>query len=275
MTDAEKMNAIRKRAQAVMAIATSMYQVDLSGTQISFNLKGRVAGYAYGKSVKCSCYRLKFNQFHSTGDHFQDIIDDTIPHEVAHLVTFANRSLGHGHDSGWQRICIALGGNGKRCHDYEIKYAAGGFDYLTDRGHTVTVSKIIHHKVQAGRSYTYKNGKGRINKSRPFCVQGGVMPAPAAVTVEPTKINFMYDTVNGIHSVKPTTSYFPTSVQPASPVRNVQNGSMSKAEQVRVWIREAKRLMSDQSSVMQKAVSELNMTRAQAQRYVSENWVKV
>jgi len=41
---------------------------------------------------------------------------EAILHEIAHALAGPE----HGHDSTWQRICCAIGGTGKRCHDYTL-----------------------------------------------------------------------------------------------------------------------------------------------------------
>jgi len=38
------------------------------------------------------------------------LADDTIPHEVAHLVCFCNSRFGVDHDHGWKSVCRDLGG---------------------------------------------------------------------------------------------------------------------------------------------------------------------
>lgn len=43
-----------------------------------------------------------------------DMVEDTIPHEVAHLVNFLKPHTGKNHDRGWKRTCQILGGTGNR-----------------------------------------------------------------------------------------------------------------------------------------------------------------
>jgi len=45
---------------------------------------------------------------------WNDMVDDTIPHEIAHLVNFTLPRTGKNHDRGWKRTCQALGGTGTR-----------------------------------------------------------------------------------------------------------------------------------------------------------------
>lgn len=41
---------------------------------------------------------------------------NTIRHEVAHAIC----GKVHGHDAIWQRVCIALGGDGQRCYGPQV-----------------------------------------------------------------------------------------------------------------------------------------------------------
>ena len=40
------------------------------------------------------------------------VMDDVIPHEIAHIVCMIKPYLGFGHDDGWQEVCKRLGGTG-------------------------------------------------------------------------------------------------------------------------------------------------------------------
>lgn len=271
MNETERFATVRTKVAEVVAKATSTYGVDLSNLQTTMNIKGATAGRAHCRICNgVKQYKMQFNCDMILNGSFDKIVNDTVPHEVAHLVCFANPMLGRQHDRGWQRVCLALGGDGKRCHNEEIEYAHGSFDYLSDRGHVITVSKIRHQKIQAGMGYTFR-GKGRILRTSPFCVKGGTMPTtmPTA-TPSPTPIQRTIERLVGDVFRNPVNQ--PT---PLPPTRSVATGSMSKAEQVRMWIRAAKQFGNGQDSVIAKAIAQLSMSKSQAQRYVSENWVKV
>lgn len=45
---------------------------------------------------------------------FLEIVNNTIPHELAHAVGF-DKGLCKGHDKQWKMLCIELGGTGSRC----------------------------------------------------------------------------------------------------------------------------------------------------------------
>lgn len=180
----ERYNAIRARTQEVLERARQLYGVVIQPT-ISFNLTGRVAGWAGCKHCAGGrLYTLRFNQQMIAGKHFEDIMNETVPHEVAHLVCFARPDLGRNHDTGWRRVCLALGGNGKTRHEYDV-VLAGGWDYITDRGIKVTIGARHHARVMAGQTLTFKRGKGSIGPNSPRVRSGQPFPGTPAPTPAP------------------------------------------------------------------------------------------
>jgi SprT protein len=252
----ERMAQIQERIKKVIADAQTRYGVDFSDVQVRFDLRGRCAGIAghkgglFGKRA----YFLRFNRDMINTNAFKHLVEDTVPHEVAHIICFMRPELGRNHDAGWKRVCRKLGGSGERCHTEQVVYANGKtFQYKTTAGKLITVSERIHRKIQMGSSYTVKRGGGKLLKTcewvpfHPGMVQLAESPAPAA----------------------PKTAVPVTTPKDAAP--NATAG-VSKAERVREFIRLAKRNGMGQSSVMWTAQTELGMSKSQAQRYVLENW---
>lgn len=182
---------IINKCNEVFALANRLYGVDLSSkVHPQFNLKGRVAGWAgwkrkssYGATTVT--YTLRFNHDMITrgdAEALRDMEEDTVQHEIAHLICFARPELGRNHDGGWQRVCVALGGTGKRTHDTEVVYGKGAtYEYTTDRGHKVRMSERHHKKVQAGIPLRYRKGKGIVTASCAHSivgVQGRTLAAP-------------------------------------------------------------------------------------------------
>ena len=154
--------AARSAVEACLEKADEMYGLDLvAWTEITTNLKGRNAGEA----ARCASgrYVVRINRQY-IDDNFDYIVNDTIPHEIAHLVCFANPKLGSKHDNGWKTVCRSLGGSGTRCHHNEVIYAKGTtYRYILANGETVTLSDRRHKKVQSGLTYRTKKG-GRIDQ---------------------------------------------------------------------------------------------------------------
>jgi hypothetical protein len=103
----------------------------------------------------------------ATWDH---MLNDTVPHEVAHTVCQRFPEFGRNHDGGWKSVCRALGGNGKTKYTVsdapEAHAMIRPFTYTTDRGMPVRVTPRIHAKIQRGASYSYR-GLGVVNRNSP------------------------------------------------------------------------------------------------------------
>ncbi len=167
------------KCKTVFAKAKELYGLDMSQVGIHFDLKGRAAGMACRRGNQ---YFMRFNRDMLTREAFDHIINDTVPHEIAHCVCFMNRTLGSNHDAGWARVCRALGGSGDRTHSEEVVYGKGHtYEYTTDRGHKVRMGDKHHATVQRGIPLRYKNNKGTVTKECAYSivgVQGRTLAAP-------------------------------------------------------------------------------------------------
>ena len=269
--DQARFRAVKDRTNEVLAMAQKLYGVDIK-PEVSFNLRGRVAGWASCKwcaRTSSKLYRLRFNCDLIQGDkHYQDILDETVPHEVAHLVCFARPELGRKHNDGWRRVCLALGGNGKTRHDYEVVPAGGGITYRATCGTLITVSRVIHAKIQRGQSRILRKTRGRLHRECAWAPHGQTVPENPPSAVAPPSadatVQRVMDAINAI-----VTGRKPG---PAPAVARPVVGPMSKAGQVREKIREARGLGRGQNWVAEWARDNLGMTRGMAARYVEENW---
>ena len=171
----EKCNSIKLRAQ-------ELYGLDMSHVAITFDLKGRAAGMAHRRG---HYYKVRFNHDMIGREAYDHILNDTAPHEFAHIACFMNPQLGRNHDVGWARVCRALGGDGQRCHREEVVYGKGGtYEYTTTNGHKVRMGDKHHKHVQAGGTLRYRGGKGNVMPHSPYTIVGvsGRSIAPRAVT---------------------------------------------------------------------------------------------
>jgi predicted SprT family Zn-dependent metalloprotease len=174
-TATEQAHKVIARAKEILALAGKMYNLDMSKVGIALDLKGRAAGMAYQRGSYSSgvLYGMRFNRDMLTRDAFEHLYNDTIPHEIAHIVCFMKPSLGRSHDSGWASICEALGGSGQRCHKEAVVYGKGvTYEYISTHGKPHRFSQVIHARIQEGRSYTLRNNGGKINKDCAHSIVG-------------------------------------------------------------------------------------------------------
>ena len=253
----ERIKQVQERCKQVFAEAQGKYGTDFSEVQVRFDLRGRCAGIAgyKGRLSGKRDYFLRFNRDMIMNDGFKHLIEDTVPHEIAHIVCFMRPELGRNHDAGWKQVCRALGGGGERCHTEQVVYANGKtYQYKSTTGRLITLSEKRHRDIQMGATYTVKRGGGQLLKTCEWVVfKPGIVQLAETPAVAP---------------VVPKIVVAPKAVAPKTVVLK----SSSKAEQVREFIRLAKRNGMGQSSVMWTAQVELGMSKSQAQRYVLENW---
>jgi predicted SprT family Zn-dependent metalloprotease len=248
--------AIVNQVADILKLAKTLYNLDINPT-IRFDLTGRCAGIAGRKNNE---YYLRFNTTMMMDLGWDHILNDTVPHELAHLVCYKNPRLGSRHDAGWKKICMALGGNGKRCHDEQVIYSRGDtYTCNTTTGHTLTIGSAVHRKILLGAVYT-SPGRGEMNRDCKFemIASGGVriLAATPKTTIPPMS--------------KTVVDCKPKSTRPAAG---------SKADAVRTIILQCKQRAMDTAPGMAHAIQQatitLNMTRSLATAYVKNNWAKV
>jgi SprT protein len=93
--------------------ANSLYSLNIAYPTVSFKLKGRFAGRAFGRD-----HLIKYN-YRLLMENFTEFVTKTIPHETAHIVEF--HMFGKmGHKANWKKIMNSFGiANPKRCHNYK------------------------------------------------------------------------------------------------------------------------------------------------------------
>jgi SprT protein len=260
----QQIEQIRAKVQQCIKLAEDKFGITMPKVDVRFDLTGRAAGMA---GMRYGHFYLRFNRTHMAlgGKTWEHLLNDTVPHEVAHTVCQAFPKFGRNHDAGWRRVCIALGGNGSRCYGEndapEAVAQQRPWVYITTTGHEVRVTKVIHSKIQQGAGYIMKGGKGKLNNQ----CQYNYMTAPAVKA-----------------AAKPVVVNTPAPVAVAAPVEratvaaqwNVPAGA-SNAERVRGRIAVAKRNGEAADAVVEWAVVTLGMKRQLAKAYVKNNWSKV
>ncbi|MDO3376859.1 SprT family zinc-dependent metalloprotease [Geoalkalibacter halelectricus] len=166
------MNQIREAALAALEKARRFYGLEEPvRVEIDCSLRGKMAGQAgwrvrrVGAKVAATDFRLRFNleAYHL---HPEEMLTDTVPHEVAHLIVAARFGPGcRPHGPEWQAVmrdCFGL--NPKRTHSLPLTAARRverDFIYACKcREHRLT--SIRHQRIRRGKTLYRCNSCGEL-----------------------------------------------------------------------------------------------------------------
>jgi len=167
-TFVRRCESVQEKIRNLTLKVKSIYGITLPHIAIRFDLKGRCAGRA-GRDYNGYYIRINVDMM-ASDESWNDIIGDTVPHELAHIVCFICPYLGKNHNTGWSRVCKNLGGSGERCHKLKFVYANGKqFTYTLSCGRIIVVSTTRHNRIQKGVVYRTSFGSV-LNKSCPYTV---------------------------------------------------------------------------------------------------------
>lgn len=106
-------------------LGNEIFHTNMRMPHVDFSLKGKVGGYYYSKGHKVKVNMVLF------AENYEDYLDTTIPHEVAHSlqrhlhghINYRNgrRIMPHGQE--WKRIMIAFNKSPKVTHNYDVENA--------------------------------------------------------------------------------------------------------------------------------------------------------
>lgn len=172
-----------EKVRECQALARKLYEghgfyLDNFQLPIVFVAKGNNAGMARFRRNSQNgsvIYNLEFN-IDAIMKNWDDMVNDTIPHEIAHIVDFAIHGRSDGHGKKWKRIAHSLGCTGKRTHDYSLEKArvTTKYVYRATCGNETKVGPKVHRKIQTGSVYTMRGSNGRLTGE---CFTGRVVRA--------------------------------------------------------------------------------------------------
>lgn len=130
---------------------------------IRCDIRGKTAGYAGWKvnrrTGEKTGFYLRFNR-EAISKHWEEMVQSTIPHEVAHIVCAAFPELGgENHNWKWAQVDRALGGTGERCHTMELTPGrkTNRYIYKDSLGQEVTVGPKHHAALQRHQYANLRN----------------------------------------------------------------------------------------------------------------------
>lgn len=114
MTEQEMILAIQSKIKEVYETAKVKFGREFATPSFNFHVKGKVAGWAHYQANV-----MRFNRKLML-ENWQDFIEDTVPHECAHLIAWQLKGReGVGHGFWWKHVMVSLGVEPKRCHSYD------------------------------------------------------------------------------------------------------------------------------------------------------------
>ena len=132
---------LNEQKEKIMDRATEIADEHDINFDLTFNLKGRTAGKCHPSQrwVKLNPSMFK--------DNFKEMIGQTLPHEIAHLVAWKEYGE-RGHGAGWKRVMRRMGLQPDRCHDYDMSNVLKNKIYCDCKTHHVSTRmfNIIKNK---------------------------------------------------------------------------------------------------------------------------------
>jgi SprT protein len=155
MNATEAKHHVRKRVRDITEQANKLFGVNMIVPSVAFSVRGQVAGRA-----RYALNEVDFNQQLMLENW--DKFDQTIVHEVAHLVTrrvYGIMAKAHGHE--WKSVMVRLGANPARCHQYDVANSTvqrTKYSYVCPSCNTVYHVGAKRHKkiTQFGAKYRCK-----------------------------------------------------------------------------------------------------------------------
>lgn len=156
-------------------IANGLYGLSIPHIPVTFNLRGTTAGQAWtggknGASIRYQPELMEQNE--------KDFFEDTIPHEVAHIVVhylYPNSKVRRGtynyrtgrttyrrvvkpHGNEWKRVMRDFGVKPERCHTYDTgnvgqRKLAKAYTYKC-ACQTFQLTQIRHRRILQGKKYS-------------------------------------------------------------------------------------------------------------------------
>jgi len=158
---------IKNMVDKTIKEANKIFNVDIKGIPIYFDLKGGSAGmFSFYRNIDGSVkdLRLRFNL--DIAEANKSDYDRTIIHEVAHYVAdfiYGHKIKPHGRE--WKFVAMSLGIPTKATHNYTIPTSTRRLKYFkyTCDCRTHEISSIIHNKILRGQLRICSKCKGKLN----------------------------------------------------------------------------------------------------------------
>lgn len=164
----ELQQRVNNKIAACLQVANQKFNRNFPMPKVAYDCRGLKAGVA-----KLQRYSVHFNPVFLK-ENVEDMIENTVPHELAHLIDWEvyqkqnhygfgfgrrRRMSAHGHT--WKSIMHLFGANPERCHSYDAANAQervkNKFHYKCEGcGKDCFVGPVVHRKMANGVVYRTK-----------------------------------------------------------------------------------------------------------------------
>lgn len=152
---------IESKIEETLMKAESIFKTKFSFPAVDYSLRGACAGQ-YVRKNETNEEVLRFN-IELAKNNEEEFVTQTVPHEVAHLISrnmygFPN---GHGHGMRWKMTMMALGVEPTRCHSYDISVTTNRkrVEYTCNCGQTF---HLTAHRIRKIHLYHCKKCKSKL-----------------------------------------------------------------------------------------------------------------
>jgi predicted SprT family Zn-dependent metalloprotease len=156
----DRMDLVKKKFDELVVLATDIYGINMRLLTLKTTIKGKTLGRATMcfDPIKLEI-NLNINAINGTDKQFEFILEETLPHEMAHIVNFLSPRTGKKHNRGWKNVCRVLGGSGEVKFSYsdigEISSYKAPKKYIYNvKGTDVALGVVRHNRLQSGE-HTY------------------------------------------------------------------------------------------------------------------------
>jgi predicted SprT family Zn-dependent metalloprotease len=152
-----RMDLVKKKFDELVVMATDIYGINMGLLTLKTTIKSKNLGRAtMGFSPIKLEINLNINAINGTDKQFEFVLEETLPHEMAHIVNFLSPRTGKNHDRGWKNVCRVLGGSGKAKFSYsdvgEISSYKAPKKYIYNvKGTDVALGTVRHNRLQSGK----------------------------------------------------------------------------------------------------------------------------
>lgn len=155
MIDAITWGRFQLKLAELIALANKQYNREFTGISLEFRQMGRKAGLAWYNTSK-----IELNSDFCKNGHLEDLINRTLPHELAHIISYRVYGLtGRGHKRFWKSVMRVFGVTPNRCHSYSLEDVKTHtvqrqyFQYECGcAGRKLRVSSVKHNRQARGRA---------------------------------------------------------------------------------------------------------------------------